>query len=300
MKTIIILWILLFTSHLAFTNDIEKLEFNAEVQNFLVKKVNRKWKGIDFFEYTGPEDASMYGKVRFVKIDLDNNGLTDLIVNGNYFFAVTDKGNGNYGVHFIDGGPFNAPSHTLKNIVYENQVPILVVADFNKSYLPIEGSTKTDSLILKYGEFYEYNSTPDHFKIEEIRIATSYCLGTCAVFELTLKSNGQANYHAIQYNERKGKFHAIVDSATIHAMFRTINYIKLTSLKDQYNVSWTDDQTATLEIKFNNGQVKKIIDYGKIGSFGLLHLYEQLFALRLTQKWKREKHLGRLKSADDQ
>jgi hypothetical protein len=63
--------------------------------------------------------------------------------------------------------------------------------------------------------------------------------------------------------------------------------LKLTSLKDEYSVNWTDDQTSTLEIKFNNGQIKRISDYGMIGTFGLEHIYDQLFALRKTQKWKK-------------
>lgn len=66
-----------------------------------------------------------------------------------------------------------------------------------------------------------------------------------------------------------------------------INYIQLSSLKGRYRVNWTDDQTAKLEIKFNDGQVKEISDYGMIGTFGLDLLYEKFFTLRKTQEWIR-------------
>ena len=138
----------------------------------------------------------------------------------------------------------------------------------------------TDTLIFKFGDFYEYNPSPDNFSIQAISISTTPCYGSCPIFELDIKGDGTANYDAQEYNDKTGKFKAIIDTASFSKLIQTINYIKLTSLKDAYRVHWTDDQTVTLEIKFNDALVKKISDYGKIGTYGLQHLYSQLFALR--------------------
>ena len=287
MRTLTTILILLLTANLTLANDIDKLQTNNDVQKFLEEKVNPKWKDEIFFEKTEQEDTSAFGKGKFFKMDLDNNGLTDLIVNGTYFFAVTDKGNGNYESHFIDRGSFMLDKHTLKNIVYKHKTPLLIIGNYNEYNFGNNTDTKIDTIVLKFGEFYEYNSTPDNFKIEEISFSTSRCYGTCPVFKLTIKADRTAKYDAIEYNDKKGKFKTVLDTATFNTLLQTINYLKLTSLKDEYSVNWTDDQTSTLEIKFNNGQTKKISDYGMIGTFGLEHLYDQLFALRKTQKWKK-------------
>lgn len=287
MRTLRTILILLIATNLTLANDIDNLKTNKDVEKFLVKKVNRKWKDEIFFENTEKKDTSSFGKGKFFKIDLDNNGLTDLVINGKYFFTVTDKGNGKYESHFIDRGVFMLDKYTLKNIVYKDKTPLLIIENYNEYNFRKNNETKTDTLVMKFGEFYEYNAMPDNFKIEEIRFSTSHCFGTCPVFELTIKADGTAKYIAIDYNDKKGKFKTVLDTATFNNFLQIINYLKLNSLKDEYSVNWTDDQTSTLEIKFSNGKTKKISDYGMIGTLGLKHLYDQLFALRKTQKWKK-------------
>ena len=65
-----------------------------------------------------------------------------------------------------------------------------------------------------------------------------------------------------------------------------ISYLDVASLNNNYSVSWTDDQTVFLRVKFADGTVKTITDYGLRGTFGLRHLYNKFFALRTNQDWK--------------
>jgi hypothetical protein len=51
-------------------------------------------------------------------------------------------------------------------------------------------------------------------------------------------------------------------------------------------VGWTDDQTAWLRIRFSDGTVKEIKDYGLKGTFGLRLIYSIFFDLRSNQDWK--------------
>ena len=67
-----------------------------------------------------------------------------------------------------------------------------------------------------------------------------------------------------------------------------LNYIDFPNLKDNYAVNLTDDQTCTLTIIYNNGKVKKIEDYGLIGTFGLDRFYSLMFELRFNQEWKKK------------
>jgi hypothetical protein len=282
-KTIIFL---VLTINFAKANDIDNLKTKSDIENFLAQKVDTSWSKENLFETTYDKDTSSFGKGKFLKLDLDNNGLTDLIINGKYFFAITDNGNGHYESHFIDRGTFMLDKHTLKNIVYKDNRPLLVIGKYNEFNFAKESNSKTDTLVLMYGNFYEFNSTPDNLKIEEINFSTSPCYGTCPIFDLKIKADRKAKYNAKQYNEKKGKYKTTIDSISFYNILQTINYIKMANLKDNYSVNWTDDQTITIEIKFNNGQIKQISDYGGIGTFGLEHLYDQIFALRKTQKWK--------------
>lgn len=284
MKTAAIILVLLMSAKQTLANGIDSLKTKDDVQKFIVK-VNPDWKDYDFFEETNKNDTSAYGKGKFFKLDLDNNGLTDLVINGKYLFAITDNGNGHYETHFIDRGAFMNCRYTLKNIIYKNKTPLLVIKKVNEFNFEEDSNIKMDTLVFKFNDFYEYNPTSDNLKVEEINFSTSGCFGTCPIFQLNIKADRTAKYDAQRFNSDTGKFKTIIDTASYSNLLQAINYIELTSLKDNYEVNWTDDQTATLEIKFNNGQTKKISDYGMIGTFGLEGLYNQLFDLRKTQKW---------------
>jgi Domain of unknown function (DUF6438) len=285
MKSIIFITTILFAVQVSRANEIDDLKTAKEVQKFLIKKVSGEWKGINFFEGGFP-DTSEYGKYKFFKIDLDNNGLTDLIINGKYFLAVTDEGNGHYKSHFIDRGAFSLASYTLVNILYKEKVPLLIITGYNESNGLLWDTTKKDTLVYKFNGFAEYNSTVGSLKIERIKFLTTGCFGTCPMFKMEIDNDRKAIYNAIEYNDKKGTFAATIDTASYNNIIETLNCIKLTSLKDDYEVRWTDDQHVTLEITFNNGLTKSISDYGAIGTFGLANLYDQIFLLRQTQTWK--------------
>ena len=132
----------------------------------------------------------------------------------------------------------------------------------------------------------EYSAKTENLVIKEINFSTSACYGTCPIFDLSINADRSTMYNAIEFNDIKGKFKTTLDTISFNKIIQTINLIALLSLKDDYRIIYTDAPTATLEIKFNNGEVKKISDYGENGTVGLKNLYDQLFALRQTQKWK--------------
>jgi hypothetical protein len=63
-----------------------------------------------------------------------------------------------------------------------------------------------------------------------------------------------------------------------------LQYIQLDRLDNNYAVNWTDDQTAFIEISYNN-KTKVISDYGEIGTFGLSSLYAKFFNWRKSIQW---------------
>ena len=283
MRILTIILTLLLTVNSTFANDIDNLQTIEEVQKFLVEKkvVVIGW---NLTPKNMTTDTSSFGKGKFFKIDLDNNGLTDLVVNGEYLFSVHDIGNGKYESYFIDDIVY---PYILTNIIFKDISPLLVINKHNRNYRIKDRGPKLDTLIFKYGTFIEYNSAPSNLEVEEISLTTLGCYGSCPVFELTILSNRQASYNAIKYNDgKKGKYKANIDTTAFNNLLQIINYINLPALESYYTIIASDGESFTLEIKYNNGQTKRISEDDARGIFGLRNLYKQLYALPNTQKWK--------------
>lgn len=107
--------LLLFLSLTCFANDIDKLQTLEDVNNFLIKKVDKKFRNslpLDDSQVT--VDTAKFGRNKFFKVDIDNNSLNDLIIYGyRVFLIVLDNGKGNYNVCYLDGGAFLLNSASL-------------------------------------------------------------------------------------------------------------------------------------------------------------------------------------------
>lgn len=76
MKHFTTLVVLLLMSAFAFANEIDNLQTNEEVQQFLCKQVNKDLDDVFLIDNKIP-DTSFFGKGKFFKVDLDQNGLID-------------------------------------------------------------------------------------------------------------------------------------------------------------------------------------------------------------------------------
>ena len=322
MKHLIAVFFLLFVASYARANAIDSLKTNEDVERFLTEKVDKTWAARSAFAISA-DNWREFGKGKFFCLDVDNNGQTDLIVNGQYLFVVTDSGNGHYSTHFIDEG-FGTAQYTITEIIYKNRIPLLVVKRLYEKYreftsaaqpsdknefvlrknniqvatpyfteVPFGDSVKWktygpeyDTLIFKFGDFVEYNEKPEIIDVENIYIETSSCFGDCPVFNMRIGRDRKAKYNALSYNSKNGVYLSTITTEAYNRLIQTINYIKLRTLKDNYGVGATDYPTIKLEIIYNNGQIKMVDDYGGIGTFGLRNLYNQFFQLRTTQEWK--------------
>lgn len=259
MKKVTGILIILSWAAITNANDIDRLKTIKDVGQFLIKEIDTN------------DDIHSYGIVNFYKLDLDNNGLTDLIVDRNVCFIVLDMGNGQYEKRSIYAGK----PYTVVNAIHWKGNPLLIVKSSDVHNNVRTYNLQNDTLTFKFGDFIEYNSNPDHLKVEEINFKSdggSMIAG--ASFEMKIGQNRKMTY-------RKGKTVSttIIDAAVFDKLIQTINYIKLDSLESGYSVEWTDDEDVELEVKFNNGKIKKIGDYGACGTFGLQNLYRQLFSL---------------------
>lgn len=284
----------LFTAIPASANKIGDLKTDEDVNNFISKYI-MELKGFEvapmkmlYYEISEQQFADSLGVKPWQKADFDNNGLSDLLVYGfwggdPYLIAVIDEGK-----EFV--------FRSLNRGFGDEYFPVIKTFD-DRDFLILNRGCKfyrdckikiisTDTLIYKFGDFIEPNFKPSVYKIKKIEYSTTMCFGTCPVFELEINSDRTAKYNAIQYNDEEGKFKTILDTARFNSIVSLLNYIDFPNLKDDYSVNWTDDQSCTLTITYDNGHKKSISDYGEIGTYGLQIIYKELFALRGNQKWK--------------
>ena len=276
----ILLILSFFSTSVCYGNRIDKLTNNIDVQNFLKKKVSRDFKYKTLFKSKSfTTDTTSFAYREFSKIDIDKNGLTDLIVHVSETFVVLDRGLDGYLLRYLDrGNSFFNKTSLIKIDTSFGLCKLLITQRIKKE-------KEVDTLIFRFKSFIEYNPKIEKdFKFESIKFKTERCLGTCPIFEIALDSEMVVNYEAIEFNEEKGKFKGLLNEVEFKEFIEILNYLNLDSLKNFYAVDWTDDQSVTLEIKYN-GKTKTIKDYGEVGTFGLNSLYSKLFSWRKKIDW---------------
>ena len=260
-------------------NKIDELTTPRDVLQFVKKVIGRNDQFREKTADSGSVDFS------FIKIDLNGDGLTDILINGEHLYAIVDQGGHN---HFEEKpiGDWNMGCRLL-SIDSTAKLPILVVQK-NNDYDNQLGKNiifTPDTLVYLYGGFIEYNPFPVQLDVSEIKISTSLCFGTCPVFELTINKKRQAVYNAKKFNGLAGIYETSLSQTTFTGLVGLLSYINPGSLKTSYQVGSTDHQTIELELHYN-GLTRKIRDYGLEGTFGLQQLYRLLFRLRETEAWE--------------
>ncbi len=277
--------------------DVENLihKLDEDYKEFKIKKIR------DFREEHGENKFckqiadSLKIDNSFYMADFDNNGYTDLLVIGDYYdfkiFVLMNYPNDSLKINRLTRRSFQ--NCTFPKIANDS---IINYYYFSEPHIFSEEKSKLvkKDLIFKFGDFIEYNSKPNSYNIEKIEFQTTMCYGTCPQFFISIDKNKNGVFKAEYYNidknkgkgEVKGKFKTIINSNDYDTIISLMNYIDFPNLENNYSVNWTDDQTSTLKITYNNGKVKEISDYGMIGTYGLDRIYSLLFDLRFNQNWK--------------
>lgn len=279
---VMLLWVMTVSG-----NDIDQLTTIGDVNSYLLKLFPKLKDYGDLLDASKPMPKD-FGKNKFYKLDLDGNGRTDLLIDGTSSLAVLDYGSKDLRMEFIDRGAFDLSKFTIVGVRYEDKTPLIVVKNYDeRDAKPIPGSSEK-VLVFKFGGFVEYNSKPDNLKVKRIKFGTSGCFGSCPVYDLSITQDGSATYVAKRYNKvQEGTYKDTIAPEALATVIETINYLNLSNLKNEYSVPWTDDQASTLEVTYDSGMVKKISDYGMIGTFGLTTLYQQLASFRSSRTWER-------------
>lgn len=274
-------------------NRIDSLQSDADVLSFL--RIAReefnspKYKAIDLRSTeTIRRDLDCNGVAEkwqvknWEKADFNGDGLTDLLVTLYWYdygvYVLMDKGNDTYDLFTLSYNVFEK-CELAKSVKADGQQSVLFYQKKNHQ-------ERIDTLVYRYGGFIESNRTPAAYAIDSIQFRTDYCLGSCPVFTISFDKSGNALYNAGSYNPKNGNFSGVIRAAELEQLLSLVNYIDVTKLQSDYKVPWKEDQAVWLRVRFADGTVREIHDYGQRGTFGLRLLYDKFFALRNTQDWK--------------
>ena len=270
-------------------NKIDDIENSGDIDKILENSIDKKKfevfiirNELKFDDQGCAEFAKTIGIKPWIKADFDNNGYTDILVNGdNYGTAsvvIMDEGKNNFVVKDFIGMMSKCSFLSVKDSASE---PIIVYHEFKISQ-PIE-----KELIYKYGDFIEKNDKPQQYKIEKIEYKTTGCYGKCPMFELNIDADHQALFKPFAYNKKKkGTYKGKINEGQYQELIGLLNYIDFPNLDNEYLSGGTDQQNSFLTITYDNGKIKKIMDYSLRGTFGLRRLHKIMLDLRENHNWK--------------
>ncbi len=228
------------------------------------------------------------------KVDLNNDGLTDLLM-------IVDKHPENQQIALLSK---DDNTYDLKIVIWNMQdCEFVKPIEFEgKNYLQINRfksspydrtSTDTakyfvDTLTYKFDSFVELNSTKTRRgDIASVSFRTIGCHGECPVFNLEISKEGKMNFEGICFTNYIGKSSDIISRKKRKRIFELLNYIEPMRLKRNYTVPWSDDSEMLTTIVFKDGSSRTIDDYGMVGTFGLMSLYDKVIAIAAETDWKK-------------
>lgn len=264
--------------------EIENLKNNDEIIKFLVTNIDSTYSKEELF----PEKSEDNFKELINKKDLDNNGLTDLVIEcpDNRLIIILDKGGNRFKelnlYYGTNNYKYNYQKEYLRLKTFDSisDYPIIIVATEQMNSKVIEYYRSNDTLVVKNDRLLEFNNSKGKIKhVKLIEFETSYCYGNCPVFKINLERNGALIYNGIEYTNFEGEKNIVLVPDKLTDLISLVEYSILYKLKDSYSVGHNHDQTATLTVTYQDGSSKTIEDYGILGTRNLQYIYHEMFEI---------------------
>lgn len=239
----------------------------------------------------------VYHLQSFEKVDLDGNGLTDLIFNGAYYShsSPSDSSANPLSLAILSFGHDSFSVRNLSLEIFEDIAAHGISLD-GKSYIQTIRATQNhlvneyhiDTLAWLFNTFIE-KKPPAKRKIIRIDYNGSNSLAFWT--DLTLRIAGDSSRLIKERFEggsglnRGGIYLTQLDSNTSQRLYGLLEAIDFAGLKDSFSIDVRDADLGILKITYDDGQVKWITDYGTCGTYGLAEIHRLLYGLQETQYW---------------
>jgi len=234
------------------------------------------------------------------KVDLDGNGLTDLIFNGSSFsYSNSDSFPQPLSLAILS---FEKDSFCVRDLSLDRSEDIVansLLLDGRRYIRTIRATLKyngddyrkvyyIDTLDWQFNAFIE-RKPPVKRKVE--RIDYIGWNGLAFMENMTLRIIGDSvrlkkeRFEGFDDLNRGGVYLTRLDSNIDNRLYGLLDAIDFVQLKDSFDVGGSDATTGSLKIRYDDGQEKLITDYGLSGTYGLAALHQLLFGLIGNQRW---------------
>jgi hypothetical protein len=258
----------------------------------------------DYFRHTKTDTALLFENEAYrrfadslkaqpwIKADLDGNGYTDLVVASLRDFheyrpvCILDSGNNRFhtkSLYLEKLGECSFPK-----LVMVNSTPLVVQYSLT-DWTDIQPELRwqeIDTLIIKDGEFIEWNPSPRRHAIKMIKLSTTLSMGDPSSYDFSIFDDRTAIYTTKWLGKESGTFTIELDGRHYKELTHLLEYIDFTHLEDYYLTAETCGPTYRLKIVYDNNKVKLINDQALGGTFGLRIFYRLLSELREAENWK--------------
>jgi hypothetical protein len=228
------------------------------------------------------------------KTDVNNDGKTDLLFIAYWpyeysQYAIVDLGNSNFEIMLISSELTYCK--LVKPIKIDKKTELLLYDYRTQIERTKKGSAihYVDTLTYKFGSFIEKNtSKKQDYNIESIKFNVRQH------FSLEIDHQGNAYYNCpekifmnrLYENNYVGKSNKKIPIEKYNELEQLLNYINVKGLLNTYEIDSSDYTTVILTIKFKDGSIKEITDYGADGSYGLNAVYSKLTKIAAETNWK--------------
>jgi hypothetical protein len=284
---------------LACSNNIDKLSTSKQVEQFIQKLQHETKPTLKLGKMNSifpnkkiRDNAKKLGLKTWIKRDLNNDGLTDLIayciIDGVVNLTVVMATENDYKVHetYIGYSFSNFCFYKLERT--NNNIPLLVLyfgTLYGQEPYKIKDSVK---LVYRNGDFIEYNPNYQKYSIEKIFLRKSTCDGYCKPYCLYVYPN--RNVLFFEFTERdydyifeESKF-SVVDSASYENIIDLLNYLDFPNYDKKPLRILQGVSFYYLTITYNNGLTKHITTQRQ-GIFGLNIILDELIAIIKSNDW---------------
>jgi hypothetical protein len=129
--------------------------------------------------------------------------------------------------------------------------------------------TKNDTTLIKLQRIKEKKVN----SFDQIIFSSSGCYGSCPIIDISINNKNKIYFQGEGYVKPLGFYESIIDSIKTDYIFSKFVKANIDSLKSEYAVGHTDDESITTTFVKNGQIIKTINDYGKAGPKELIWAY---------------------------
>jgi len=129
--------------------------------------------------------------------------------------------------------------------------------------------------------------TKDFTEATVIQMSKGPCFGTCPVYDLTIKGNGEAMLVAKKFMDYEGTFNRTLKQEQVDALIGAFLDANFFEYEDAYTANVTDLPTTWITFT-HDGRTKKVKAYYDIPE-SLVSLIDQVHAVAMDKAWAPDK-----------